>query len=67
MHTTRKLTNTNRNTNGKIMVVDYDEFYRQNSLSLYLSMNIKRNILLVYTKEITVGKERIKKKSRNVQ
>ena len=25
-------------------------------------MNIKRNIILVYTKGITVGKERIKKK-----
>jgi hypothetical protein len=62
MPTTKKLTNTNRNTDGKIILVDYDEFYWQNSLSLYLSMNIKRNIILVYTKGITVGKERIKKK-----
>jgi len=67
MPTTKQLTNTNRNTDGKIILVDYDEFYWQNSPSLYLSMNIKRNIILVYTKGITVGKERIKKKSKNVQ
>jgi hypothetical protein len=66
MRTTKKLANTNRNIDGKIMLVDYGEFYWQNSPSLYLSMNIKRNIILIYTKGITVGKERIKK-SRNVQ
>ena len=48
MRTTKKLANINQNTNGKIMSVDYSEFYRQNSPLLYLSMNIKRNILLVY-------------------
>lgn len=62
MRTTKKLANTNRNIDGKIMLVDYGEFYWQNSPSLYLSMNIKRNIILIYTKGITVGKERIKKK-----
>jgi hypothetical protein len=66
MCTTKKLANTNRNTNGKIMLLYYGEFYWQNSPSLYLSMNNKRNIILVYTKGITVRKERIKK-SRNVQ
>jgi hypothetical protein len=66
MHTTKTLTNTNRNTDRKIMSVNYGEFYRQNSPSLYLSMNIKGIIPFIYTKGITVRKERIKK-SRNVQ
>jgi hypothetical protein len=54
--TTRKLINTNRNINEIFMSIDCSEFYQQNILSLYPSVNTDRTIPLVYTERITMGK-----------
>jgi hypothetical protein len=42
------------------MSIDCSEFYQQNILSLYPSVNIDGTIPSVYTKGITMGKEGIK-------
>jgi hypothetical protein len=60
MYTTKKLANTNRHTDRKSLSIDCDELYRQNSLLLYLSVNIDENIPSVYTDRIIVKKEGIK-------
>ena len=63
LHYHIKLTDTNKNTNGKFLSEDCDELYQQNSPSLYLSVNTDENILLVYTEEFIEGKK-IKKTKR---
>jgi len=53
---TRKLANTNGNTDRIFMSVDCNELYLQNILSLYPLVNTDINGLSLYTKRITVEK-----------
>jgi hypothetical protein len=57
----QKISKYKKNNNGNFSLVDYNELYRQTIPLLYSSVNIKKNILLAYTKRITVEKEIIKK------
>jgi hypothetical protein len=59
--TTRKLVDTNRNTNKIFSLIDYNKFYQHNILSLYPSLKTDGTILSIYIKGITVKKEGIKK------
>jgi hypothetical protein len=56
------LTNTNRKIDEIFPSIYYDDIYQSNFSSLNSSVNTDRNISTVYTEEITVEKERIKKK-----
>jgi hypothetical protein len=57
--TTRKLANTNRNTNKKISLVYDDDLYRQNFSSMNPSVYIDRKFYSVYIdrmiEDITMG------------
>jgi len=55
-----KLINTNRNIDEIFLSVNCSEFYKQNTLSLYSSINTDENILSIYIKRIALKKERIK-------
>ena len=59
--TTRKLVDTNRNTNRIFSSIDYNKFYQHNILSLYPSLKTDGTILSIYIKGITVEKKGIKK------
>lgn len=60
----QKISKYKKNNDGNFSLVDYNELYWQTIPLLYSSINTKQNILLAYTKKITVGKERIKKKTK---
>jgi len=62
-YTTRKLTNTNRNTDVNFLLVDC-ELYRHISLSLRPSLNNDENIQSISTEGITVKNNELKKKSK---
>jgi hypothetical protein len=55
--TTRKLINTNGNTNEMFMSLDCSEFYQHNILLLYPSANTDGTIPSIYTKGITMKKK----------
>ena len=55
------MTNTNRKIDEIFPSIYYDDIYQSNFSSLNSSVNTDRNISTVYTEEITVEKERIKK------
>jgi len=59
---TRKLANTNKNTNEIFLSVFCNDFFRQNFTYLYPSANTDKKIISVYTKGIEVGKIRNEKK-----
>jgi hypothetical protein len=58
--TTRKL--TNRHTNKIFMLVTCSEFFRWNVPLQYPLVNFDGNIPSLYTEEIILGKDRMKKK-----
>jgi hypothetical protein len=60
----QKISKYKKNNDGNFSLVDYNELYWQTIPLLYSLINTKQNILLAYTKKITVGKERIKKKTK---
>lgn len=52
--TTRKLSNTNANTDEKNLSVNYSEIYRHNISLLFPLVYTNKKITLVFTKRITV-------------
>lgn len=60
----QKISKYKENNDENFSLVDYNELYWQTIPLLYSLINTKQNILLAYTKKITVGKERIKKKTK---
>lgn len=55
-NTTIKLTNTNKQIDKNIMLVNYSEFFRLNMLSQQPLVNNDKNTPSVYTKKIIIGK-----------
>jgi hypothetical protein len=62
MFTTRKLANTNGYIDSMFLLVDCGEFSRLHMPSQYPLLNTDKNISLIYTEEITVKKEEMRKK-----
>ena len=59
-NTTIKLTNTNKQIDKNIMLVNYGELFRLNMSSQQPLVNTDKNIPSVYTKKITIEKIKIK-------
>jgi hypothetical protein len=58
-NTSRNLTNTNVNTDKKILLVDCDKFYRQTFSLLYPLVNTNENVMSIYTEGNAVENEGI--------